>query len=112
MELALTSQSFDGEHFSPLALGGEEDARVHRSTIQQDRADATLCLEAVLLGSGQAEVGAEHVEERAVRLGQYLVALAVDAKGERELRHDAVSRMRARHLMSARVTSVSTSRVR
>src|SRR5215471_13038627 len=108
MELAVTSQSFDGEHLSPLALGGQEDARVRRSTIHEDRTDAALCLEAVLLGSGQAKVGAEHVEERAVRLGQHLVALAVDGEGEGELPHGAASRMRARQRVSARVTSVST----
>src|SRR5215470_11990962 len=54
MEPAVTSQSLDRQHFPPLTLRGEEDARVHRSAIQEDRADATFCLEAVLLRSGQA----------------------------------------------------------
>ena len=112
VELAIAPQSLDREHLAPLALGGEEDAGIHRPAIEEDRADATFCLKAVLLGAGQAEVGPEHVEERAVRLGQHLVALAVDGEGERDLRHDAASRMRSRQRVSARVTSVSTTRVR
>ena len=106
--LAVASQSLDREHLPSLALGGEEDAGVHRPAIEEDRADATFCLKAVLLGSRQAEVGPEHVEERAVRLGQDLVALTVDGEGERHLCHDAVPRMRSRQRVSARVTSVST----
>ena len=63
---------------SPDALGGEEDARVDGAPVEQDGADAAFGLEAVLLGAREAEVEAEHVEERPVLLGRHLVALAVD----------------------------------
>ena len=100
-------EPLDREHVAPLALGGEKDARVHRATVEQHRADAALRLEAILLGAGQTEIDAEHIEERPVRLGHHLVALTVDGELERDPRH-AASRMRSRQRASARGTIVST----
>src|SRR5207249_7748194 len=112
MEVAVAREPLDREHRPPLALRGEQDARVHGRAVEQDGAHAALRLQTVLLGSGEAEIRAQDVEKRAVRLGEDLVPLTVDRQRQGELAHDACSRTRSTQRARTRGTSVSTRRRR
>ena len=57
-------EPFDGRDPDAVHLGGEHEAGVDAAVVDQDRAGAALADEAALLRSGQAEVRAEHVEQR------------------------------------------------
>src|SRR5881628_474014 len=112
MELPIAREPLDREHRTPLALRGQEDARVHGRAVEQDGAHAALRLQTVLLRPGEAEVGAQDVEKRAVRLGEDLVPLTVDRQRQGKLAHDACSRARSTQRARTRGTSVSTRRRR
>ena len=58
------ARPFDGRDPDAVHLGGEDEARVDAAVVDQDRAGAALADEAALLRAGQAEVRAEHVEQR------------------------------------------------
>ena len=93
-------------------LLGQQDAGVHRLAVEQHRADAAFGLEAILLGAGHAELAAQHVQQRPVRLDQQLMALAVDRELERLARHAAGLSMRWTQAASARSTSAATRSLR
>ena len=83
MQMLGIAQPLDGDDRAAAALLGEQDAGIHRLAVEQHGADAAFGLEAVLLGAGHAELAAQHVQQRPVRLDHELVALAVDREIER-----------------------------
>ena len=63
-QLAVHREPFDGRDPDTVHLGSEDEAGVDAAVVDQDRAGAALADEAALLRPGQAEVRAEHVEQR------------------------------------------------
>ncbi len=59
----LVAQTLYGRHLAPLALRGEDETRVDGLTVQQDGARAALAVPAPDLGSRQAEVLPEQLDQ-------------------------------------------------
>jgi hypothetical protein len=64
MEFATGCESFDRRDFGAVARDRQNEAGVHASTIDQDRAGATLSLVATLLCAGKFKPLAQEIEER------------------------------------------------
>ena len=63
-EVVVAGDPFDGRH-RPLAdVGGERQAGAGELAVQQHRAGAADAMIAAALGAGQAELGAQHLEQR------------------------------------------------
>src|SRR5213594_868293 len=84
-------QPLDGGHGAPSRLHREHEAARHELAIQMHGARAAVAGAATLLGSGEAEVLAERVEQRDVRLHERLDGLAVDGEAQDLLGHDETS---------------------
>src|SRR2546427_115494 len=84
-------QPLDGGHGAPSRLHREHEAARHELAIQMHGARAAVAGAATLLGSGEAEVLAEGVEQRDVRLHERLDGLAVDSEAQDLLGHDETS---------------------
>src|SRR5262245_23558303 len=66
MERAPLGEALDGEDRRVLALDGQRETGEHRLPVQEDRAGPALSELAAMLGPGQREVLAQHLEERPV----------------------------------------------
>src|SRR5262249_51181954 len=100
-------EPFDRYNVMTAALGGEQDAGVYRLAIEQDRAHTAFALEAILFGAAEAEIGAQHAQQRPVRLDHYVVLLAVNPQEERQPAHGVPS-IRLAQRARARVVSTWT----
>ena len=69
-----------------LALHGQRQAGEHGLPVDEDRAGAALAELAAVLGAGEVEILAEHLEERLVGGGDQVPRLAVDGEGQECLR--------------------------
>ena len=58
-------EALDGAHVAAIDLADGHQAGVHHLAVEEHRAGAALALAAALLGAGQAEVLAQHVEQPA-----------------------------------------------
>ena len=67
MQPTARGEALDGRHARAVRLDREDQARIDADVVDQDRAGAALADQAALLGPGQPEVVAEHLEERVVR---------------------------------------------
>src|SRR5213078_914267 len=94
----------DGDDPAAIALAGRHQARVHHLAVELDRARAALALAAALLGPGQPQVLAQHVEQPLPRRGLDRAPLAVDL--EREL-HGSLQRGRVAAIASGEIGSSS-----
>jgi hypothetical protein len=56
-------EALDGGHRAPAALPDGHQASAHRHAVEQHRARAALALGAALLGAGESEIEAEHIEQ-------------------------------------------------
>src|SRR5258708_4773518 len=65
-----------------LAAGfaDEHTARAHRHAIDMDGAGAALCNAATVFGAGQADIFADHPQQRGVRLDIHVESFAVDCE--------------------------------
>src|SRR5262249_2983949 len=68
-----------------LALDGEEEAREDRLAVDQHRARPAFAELAAVLGAGQLEILAQHLEERFVNMREDLTFLAVHREGQQGL---------------------------
>src|SRR5829696_2994050 len=138
-QLALGAQPFDRADLAADRVGGQDAAGGDQDTVQHERAGAALALLAGILGTGQAEAFAQHVQQaladpgafdlpaapvdgervvlqglddRRALLGRELVAPAPDVGGRRVVQGVAGLAGHARLLCSARVVITCTARRR
>ena len=63
MQVVSVRESFDRGDFGAISLDCEQQTRVHRLAINEDRAGTAVPHAATLLGTGQVEVFAQGVEK-------------------------------------------------
>src|SRR5215470_8761957 len=97
-------QALDGGHPARIALPGGDQARVDDLAVEDHGARAALALAAALLGAGQPEILAQHVEQPLPRRHIDRARLAVDL--ERHL-HGASQRGRLAAIASGEIGSAS-----
>src|ERR1041385_6990936 len=97
-------QTLDGGDPAAVALAGSDQAGVDRLAVELDGARTALALAAALLGAGQPQVLAQHVEQPLPRRRLDRAQLAVDL--EREL-HGVPQRGRAAAMASGEIGSAS-----
>src|SRR6185436_14189497 len=97
-------EALDGGDLARVALADRDHARVDGLAVEPDRARAALALAAALLGAGEPQVLAQHVEQAAPRRALDGARLAVDL--ERDL-HGASQRGRLRATSSGEIGSSS-----
>ena len=85
MELAVPREPFDGLDALAGAAGSQGQARAHQAPVDDDAAGAADADAAAFLGSGQAQVVAQNLQQQAVGLDLDLMFLAVDPQGDRAL---------------------------
>src|SRR6266513_4997240 len=82
MQLRAAAEALDRFHRAALALGGQHQAGKLRCAVDQHGAGAALAQLAAVLGAGEAEVLAQHLEQRLVAGEGQLDGLAVDAQAQ------------------------------
>ena len=83
MERLIRREPFNGENLFAVGLGGKEQTGTNRATIEQHRAGAAHAVLAADVGSDQAEIMAQKIDERATRLDRSRLAYAVDNERNR-----------------------------
>ena len=78
VQLAVLLEALDGGDLAGGDRAELGDARARRRAVDQHRAGAATALAAAVLGAGQAEVVAEHAEQRPIAIGVDADRLAVD----------------------------------
>ena len=93
---AVGAERLDGHDVAVDGAGGQHQARAHERAVDGDRARAALALLARVLGAGQAEPLAQHVEQALAQPG--VGDLVLDAVDEQlvDLAHAGNIRSRAR----------------
>jgi len=86
MELAVLGETLDRRHLRPLGGCGENQAAVHPPSVQMHGASAALTEVTALLGTGQLQVLAQQIEQCGARINWDLVAAAIDAQHDRQMR--------------------------
>src|SRR5262249_9186460 len=104
MQHTAARQALDRDDPAPVALTGRDQAGVHRLAVELDGAGAALALAAALLGAGQSQILAQHVEQALPRRDLNRARLAVDLECEL---HDVPQRGRARAITSGEIGSSS-----
>src|SRR5690349_4680018 len=112
MEALRIAQSLDRDDPAPAAERGEQDAGVYRASIEQHSAHPAFRLEAILLAAEQADLRAQDVKQRPMRLDEKVVAFSVHGERDRDASrpHERAPSARSTHRRNARGTSASTSR--
>ena len=82
MQPAVRGQTFDGRHASAGALHRERQTREHGLAVDQHRARAALAELAAVLGAGELQILAEHLEQRLVAVDERIHALTVHEQFE------------------------------
>src|SRR5882724_4664353 len=108
-EHAGARQPLDGRDRAPARLHGQHQAARHEPAVEVDGARAAVAGPAALLGAGEAEVLAQRVEQRHVRLHERLHGVAVHGAPQDLFGHPGPPIAQARARESA---SVSVRRVR
>src|SRR5262245_31173610 len=84
---AVLAQPLDRGHGSSAHLHGQHEAACHRLAVEMDGARAAIARAAPFLGSGEAQLLPQGVEERLVWLDEHLDRLAVDRGSQDLFRH-------------------------
>ena len=100
MEPAGPRHPLDGLDAAALALEAEHEAREHRLAVHEHRAGAALAELAAVLGARQAQVLAQHLEQRLVRREGRLDRLAVHDEADQALAGDRFGFLRPRAIIS------------
>ncbi len=82
VEVLAVGQALDRRDVEAVLGDGEQQARVRALAVDEDGARAALPVVATLLGSGEPEVLAQHVEEGRARIEVQPVLGVVDAEGD------------------------------
>src|SRR5262249_44509754 len=90
VQLAVLGQPLDRRDLPVLDVAGQHETGADRLAVEQHRARAAHADATALQGPAQAQIVAQHVEERLVGLDQQLAPLAVDRRGDR-LPHASLS---------------------
>src|SRR5262249_36572415 len=90
----LIGQPLDGDHRRSGRLAGWHEAGINHPSVEKNGARAALALAATLLGAGEREVLAKHIEEALE--WRPLGAWRLPVQGERELQLDRSSAPRSR----------------
>ena len=72
------SQALDGHHFPAVGFVGEHETGADRLVVEQDSTGAALTFAAAILGASKADLVADDLEQRAMRVDQDVVRIAVD----------------------------------
>src|SRR5262245_2843629 len=80
VQRAVLGEPFDGRDLLAVGLADRQRARAHCLPVDVNRAGSALRDAAAVLGSGHAELLADHPQERGVRLDVDLMLLSVDGK--------------------------------
>src|SRR5437764_7976446 len=83
VKLAVLLETFDRRDAHPIGLHREYGARLHRPSVQQHGARATVRCVATDMRAGHPEVLAEEVDEQRARLDRDVVGLTVDGHVDR-----------------------------
>ena len=78
VQLAVLGESLDRDHLCAVVRDGERQAGVDAAAIEQHGAGAALAVVAALLGAGEPELLAQHVEQGTARIHGERQRLAVD----------------------------------
>src|SRR5262249_44964236 len=78
VQLLAVGETLDRDDLASLRLDPEDEAGADHATVEDDAARAAVAGRAALLGPGQLEAVAQHLEERLARLAEELGPLAVD----------------------------------
>ena len=95
MQFVADHHTLDGHDRAIGGLGSEVRARVDRLTVDQHHARSALAVVAPFLGTGQADLGAQHADQVARRIDRDRVVGAVDVEVDRDA-HDAAPMPRLR----------------
>ena len=82
MQPAAVGHALDGRDLAPLALDRKHQAGEHGLAVDQDRARPALAELAAVLGAGEVQLLAEHLEQRLVRRREDVALLTVDLEGQ------------------------------
>src|SRR6266436_2900482 len=80
MQLASRREALDGGHLLLVGLHREHQARAYRFAVNEHRTRAADAMLAAKMGSGESQVVAQEVCQRATRLGQSLAMDAIDSQ--------------------------------
>jgi hypothetical protein len=87
VQLRAAREALDRLYVAAFALQRELEARKHRLAVDQHRAGAALAELAAVLGAGQMELLAQHLEQRLVGGEEHFLLLAVHAQRHAHLVH-------------------------
>src|SRR5262249_23489480 len=73
---------FDRRYADTLAIDTEDEAREHRTAVEQDRTGAALAKFAAVLRTAEVQILTQHLEQRFVRCERDLRRFAVDGQGD------------------------------
>src|SRR5262245_6945984 len=99
MKLAFRGEPLHRRDGPPVAFGGEQQAREERLAIHEHGARAALAELAAVFRAGEAEVLAQHFEQRLVAVGKHVGRLAVHRERQADL-HGWTPRTRYREITS------------
>src|SRR5262245_52935957 len=80
MQVVAVCHALDGLDLGALGFDREHEARAHHSAVDHYGAGAAIAGGAALLGAGEHQLVAQHVEQGLLRLAQELVLVAVDRR--------------------------------
>ncbi len=80
-----TAQALNGQHLAAIGRHRQHQARQRRMAIQVHRASATLAQATAILGTGQPQTLAQHVQQQLVRRDVQLVGHAVHGQSDEML---------------------------
>src|SRR6185503_11821895 len=87
MQLVALGHALDGGDRPAVRLHAQHQARAHEAAVDGDAAGAAVAGRAAFLGAGEAQLVAQHVEQRLLRLAQELHGIAVHGCGYVVLGH-------------------------
>jgi hypothetical protein len=85
VQLPVLDEPLHGDDPPVLALRGQRQARQHRLVVDEDGAGAALAELAAVLGAGEPQVLAQHLEQRLVVVDERVDGFAVDVHRQPQL---------------------------
>jgi hypothetical protein len=86
MEFAVLGKTLDRRHLRAFGRRGKNHTTVHASSVQMHSAGAAFTEIAAFLGARQLQVLAQQIEQCGARINWDLVAAAIDAQRDRQMR--------------------------
>src|SRR5690606_24354208 len=112
MELGAFRHALDRLDRLAVHLGAEDEAGAHQAAVDRHAARAAIAARAALLGAGEVELVAQHVEQRLLRLAQVFDGIAVDRRRHVVLGHQFTFLARSSAICAARRASTPATLMR